>query len=113
MKPALKAALLSGLVFPGCGHLYLKKYRRGLLILSVLLLAVGIIAQRILEIVALVRAQIEKDISNINNISSLVAQANSENSLLYEACSWLVLLLWVFAIVDAYRMGSQPVAKKP
>ncbi|MDH3359684.1 MAG: hypothetical protein OEL55_02335, partial [Desulfobulbaceae bacterium] len=35
MKKSVEAALLSALVFPGSGHLYLKKYFSGLLLLSV------------------------------------------------------------------------------
>ncbi|HEY6239665.1 MAG TPA: DUF6677 family protein, partial [Burkholderiales bacterium] len=32
MRYSIKAALLSGLVFPGVGHLYLKRYWRGVLL---------------------------------------------------------------------------------
>ena len=44
MKKSMKAALLSGLVFPGTGQLYLGQRRRGwALIFSVLLIFVYIV----------------------------------------------------------------------
>ena len=33
MNPAIKAALFSALLFPGWGQIYLKKYKKGILII--------------------------------------------------------------------------------
>lgn len=49
MKPALKAALISALVFPGLGHFYLKRGARGCLFLLPALVCLMIIAMRVLE----------------------------------------------------------------
>lgn len=49
MKPALKAALISALVFPGLGHIYLKRAARGCLFLLPTLVALTCIVMRVLE----------------------------------------------------------------
>src|SRR4030043_2013514 len=41
MKVSYKAALLSAFVFPGVGHLYLKRYWRGLVILFFVIPGLG------------------------------------------------------------------------
>ena len=47
MKKAIKAALLSALVFPGVGQMYLKRYVRGLIPMVLILAGLGmLIAER-------------------------------------------------------------------
>jgi hypothetical protein len=55
MKKSTKAALLSGLIFPGIGHMVLKSYRRGFVLVLLALVATSVIInvamQRALAIV--------------------------------------------------------------
>ncbi len=43
MKTAIKAALLSALVFPGVGQMYLKRYVRGLIPMVLILAGLGVL----------------------------------------------------------------------
>ncbi|MFH2119839.1 MAG: hypothetical protein ABIJ25_05510, partial [Pseudomonadota bacterium] len=43
MKSAIKAALLSALVFPGLGQMYLKRYVRGLIPMVLTLTGLGVL----------------------------------------------------------------------
>jgi hypothetical protein len=49
MKRSSKAALLSGLVFPGIGHMVLKKYLRGSVLMLSALVALSVIVTRVIQ----------------------------------------------------------------
>ncbi|MCX5842407.1 MAG: DUF5683 domain-containing protein, partial [Deltaproteobacteria bacterium] len=76
MKSALKAALLSGLVFPGLGQIYLKRYWRGflfiILIMIGLVIIAGIAAAGALESLNTIQAQ--GGTVDINTLSNLAAK---------------------------------------
>jgi hypothetical protein len=107
MKIAIKAALLSGLVFPGLGHIYLKRYKRGLAILIAVLLCLGIIIGTVVGSALESLKAIEKGggiadmetVSNLARIDSVHSGINLNLVLLFVLCCWL------FSVVDAYRIG--------
>jgi hypothetical protein len=47
MKKSSKAALLSGLIFPGIGHMVLKQYLRGSVLMFSALAAFSVIVTRV------------------------------------------------------------------
>jgi len=49
MKRSSKAALLSGLIFPGIGHIVLKQYLRGSVLMLFALVALSVIVTRIYQ----------------------------------------------------------------
>jgi len=49
MKKSSTAALLSGLIFPGIGHLVLKQYLRGSILVLFALVALSVIVTRIFQ----------------------------------------------------------------
>jgi TM2 domain-containing membrane protein YozV len=109
MKTAVKAALLSGLVFPGLGQIYLKRYKRGLTILIIVLLALGIIVRTVI-VSAMERLKaIEsgggiadmQTISNLARIDSVHSGINLNLILLFVLCCWL------FSVVDAYKIAKR------
>jgi TM2 domain-containing membrane protein YozV len=109
MKPAVKAALLSGIVFPGLGQIYLKRYLRGLLTMVPVFLGitiiVGIAAVGAME--TLNRIAIEGGTLDMNTVVNLAATHS-----LYDAAYSKVLLLfilccWVFSVIDGYRIGKR------
>ena len=109
MNKAIKAALLSALVFPGTGQFYLKRYWRGLLIM---LLNIGgmitiILRATFAALDKLPVIQGNGTAFDINAISSL-AEASSAN-IVTDNTTILVLLVacWLFAVVDAYRIGKR------
>ena len=109
MKTAIKAALLSGFVFPGVGQIYLKRYKRGLAILMPVLLCLGIIIRTVVVGALQSLKAIEsgggiadmETVSNLARIDSVHSGTNLNFILLFVLCCWL------FSVVDAYRIGRR------
>ena len=109
MNSAVKAALLSGFVFPGLGQMYLKRFKRGLTIMILVLLALGMIIRTVV-VSALERIKaIEsgggiadmETISNLARIDSAHGGADLKLILLFVLCCWL------FSVADAYKIGKK------
>jgi TM2 domain-containing membrane protein YozV len=109
MKTAIKAALLSGFVFPGLGQIYLKKYKRGLTMMILVLLALGIIIRTVIVSAMESLKAIEsgggiadmQTISNLARIDSVHSGINLNFILLFVLCCWL------FSVVDAYKIAKR------
>ena len=109
MTKSTKAALLSGLIFPGIGHIVLKQYLRG----SILMLAALIAASAMVK-VAIQRAQsiVDRVVSgeihlDTEAISELVANSSNDSDSLTSSISMIVFIVcWLIGIVDSYRVGS-------
>ena len=109
MTRASKAALLSGLVFPGAGHLLLKKYLRGsILVLAALVASSIIISNIVQQTLAIVDRINSGDIPpDTAAIAEMVASSSSSSDGLLENAALIVLLAcWLIGIVDSYRVGS-------
>jgi hypothetical protein len=110
MKNALKGALLSGLVFPGLGHVNLKHYKRGIalmLIVSVSLLV--IVVKAVLQAFTILeKIELEGRAIEMSTILNATTQASTtSDSLLYNFLLLLIILCWIIGIVDAYRIGKK------
>ncbi len=109
MRRSSKAALLSGLIFPGVGHMFLKRYQRGSILMILALLALSAIVARVLE-----RAQSIMDRINSGEIplepaaiTDMVTTASSGAASLAENAALIALLAcWLIGIVDSYRLGA-------
>lgn len=112
---ATKAALYSALLFPGWGHLYLKKYKRGILI--ILLATAGILficwsiiqtAQKILKATPLKNGNVD-----IIAIVNLFMNSLKEVDSIFLIILIMIILLWIFSIIDAYLLGKNRYIKHP
>ena len=109
MTKATKAALLSGLVFPGAGHLLLRHYWRAAAVAFAALAAMSIVIEDVFQ-----RAQSIVDRIYAGDIpadsaaiTEMVAQSSNAANDLYTNVALLVLVAcWLFGIVDSYRLGS-------
>lgn len=107
---SLKGALLSGLVFPGLGQIVLGHYKRGIgfmLMVSAILLIIVVKALQqafaILEKIAAEGGQI-----STNTIMNAVTQASDlSQSFTFKLLLFLLLICWIIAVVDAYRIGKR------
>jgi hypothetical protein len=109
MNKAIKAALLSALVFPGSGQLYLKRYWRGLMMMTlvVLALAVMIVRATVVALDSLRIMQVDGKAMDVSAISHL-AETSSANIFTDNTAILVALVVcWVFSIVDAYRIGKR------
>lgn len=109
MKNALKAALLSGLLGAGAGHLYLKRYRRGWFLIMSTLCCLVVIATQALKQAQVILAKVpaESEALNFDEVSVLVSNNfSTEDFFLTNAVTMLILLIWTFAVFDAYKIGK-------
>jgi len=98
MNNAIKAALLSGFVFPGLGQIYLKRYKRGLTIMILALLA-------LLE--SLKAIESGGGIADMETISNLASIDSARSGIYLKLISLFVLCCWLFSVADAYKIGKR------
>lgn len=109
MKKSTKAALLSGLIFPGVGQLYLKKYLSALVLLGAACFMIYFIFVNALEQATQIveRIQNGEAAADLTSITGMVsAQSASEEGLLNMAPT-AFLFIWVLGIVHAYSLGRR------
>lgn len=110
MGNAWKAALLSGLVAPGLGQIVLKRYLRGVAFLFAILVALVVLVVKAVSQAMTILEQIEaKGLAlDLDTISRAVNQSTTApNSLVYNAALFSLIVLWIFGVIDAYRIGRQ------
>jgi len=108
MKIPTKAALLSGLILPGIGHIVLKQYLRGSLLVLFSLLALSIIVTRVFQRALTIVDRINSgDIpADTGAIADMVSNSASAADGFTENIALLVLgACWLIGIIDSYRIG--------
>lgn len=108
MKRSTKAALLSALVFPGVGHLYLKRYVIGILLsggaASATYFIVSNAVSKAFEIAE--KIQSESLSLDVNAIASLVSeQSHDAVGSSMSIATIALIVFWIIGIVDSYRQG--------
>ena len=111
MKVSYKAALLSAFVFPGIGHLYLKRYRRGLVILFFAIAGLGYMIWSA-TISALNRlddamVKMQAGTTNLKELSAIVGSKMPATDPYHDVVFYIVIFFWIFVVIDAYRIGKQ------
>ncbi len=110
MPNALKAALLSGLVFPGLGQLVLKHHKRGMaLMLVVLACLMAIVIKGVQQSLAILeKIASEGGVIDMRTVSSAASQASTtSSSLIFNLGLLLIIICWMIGVVDAYRIGKK------
>ena len=108
MTRSIKAALLSGLIFPGIGHLVLIQYLRGSILILFTLIALSVIVtvavRRALSIVDSINGC--EILVESGTITELVSSSiRSADNLIVNISLIVVAACWVIGIIDAYRLG--------
>jgi TM2 domain-containing membrane protein YozV len=111
MKVSYKAALLSTFVFPGVGQLYLKRYWRGLVIMFFVLTGLGYMIWST-TVSALNRlddamVKVQGGTTNLQELSDIVGSKMLTTDPYQDAVFYVIFCVWIFAIIDAYRIGKQ------
>ena len=109
MNNAIKAALLSGFVFPGLGQIYLKRYKRGLTIMILALLALGLIIRTVTvnALESLKAIESGGGIADMETISNLASVDSARSGIYLKLISLFVLCCWLFSVADAYKIGKR------
>jgi len=110
MNLAVRAALYNALLFPGWGHFYLKKYKRGLVFLLPVLAGMLAICWAVFQIAVQIvqAAPLKKGAVDIAAIVKLALQSARAIDLGYfSLLALFIVLLWAAAIIDAYLIGKK------
>ena len=107
VRYSVKAALLSGLVFPGLGHLYLKRYLRGALLAAgaaaLTYFIVSVAVNSAMDIAGKIEGgQVQPDAASI---SEAVSKASQDAERSTDIATTILIALWLIGIVDSYREG--------
>lgn len=108
MKASVKAALFSGLVFPGIGHFVLREYRRGAALFGGALLGLAVLTAEAVKMALAIVQQIETGTLSLDvqTLAELIAKAADAREMTADIAGWVLLLCWIVGIVDSYRIGN-------
>lgn len=102
----MSAALLSGLVFPGTGQLYLKRITRGLAFIVPTALSASILFQSLFARAADLLGRIESGSVPLNaEALEFALSQQPDPGILVSLSGWLLLVLWLASVADAWRLG--------
>ncbi len=108
MKRSSKAALLSGLIFPGIGHIVLKQYLRGSVLMLFALVALSVIVTRIYQRALTIVDRINSGDIPVDTgaIAEMVSNSTSGADSFIENIAVVILgACWLIGIIDSYRLG--------
>lgn len=109
MKKTTKATLLSTLVFPGVGHIFLKKYLPALGFIAAFAFLLNNVVIALFERTE----KISQKILNgeipleISAISQAITQQSVNSGQQDGFTIYALLFIWLFSAIDAYRLAKQ------
>ena len=108
MKKSMKAALLSAFVFPGVGHIYLKRYIPGVVLVGASLAGIYYLTsnaiERSLQIVGKIQSgDVPLDVTAITELVS--KQSTGTEAQLLDIATTVIFICWIIGIIDSYRVG--------
>lgn len=118
MRPSIKSALLSGILMPGFGQIYLKYYLRGTFYLLITLGCLFLLIKKTIHIFEILVETMMDNSRVVLDIQSLLFQVQkimkNQNWLIYEIAAYLLLVCWIVSTIDAYYLGKkQEKAQQP
>lgn len=103
MQAKTKAALVSALLFPGLGHLLIKRPMRGCLFIVPTLLAIGLLLRSTLTLADSIVAEINSGVLPLD-LTPIIARINAAGAddPLLNGAGLVILVCWVGSVVDAW-----------
>ena len=107
MNRSTKAVLISALVFPGAGHLFLRKMLSAVVLIAVTFAAVYVLMSSVVQQANVIAGQILSGElqADLGSISNLVATPEDKTNTINMATLALGIA-WVVGIVDSWRVGK-------
>ena len=109
MNKSLIAALMSALVFPGSGHLYLRRFKSGIALMGISFIALAVLLNYIITQVRVVMDEIIGGSIPLGYSSSYALMAERVRTIIVasdltsvRAATMVLAICWVAGIVDAY-----------
>jgi len=106
MKLSIKAALLSALIIPGAGHVFLKKYSMAVILISATSVALLLLVKQIIEKILMIKNELI-DAVIAQNIQAIVDLITGLLNSLNSTFSYVLIFCWVLGLIDAYRLGKR------
>lgn len=109
MKKSTIATLLSALLFPGLGHIYLKKYIQGTVLASISLAGMYYVISKTVEQALQITEKIQSGEVQVDiaAITDLVAkQSSGAEAHFIDIATAVVTICWLIGIFDSYRVGK-------
>lgn len=108
MNRSTKAALLSAFVFPGVGHLYLKRYVSATVLIGATLAALYGLASGVMEQALLIVERIHEqgmplDLAALTTAVTRQLSATDTRSMNFSM--GVIVVYWFVAVVDSIRIG--------
>lgn len=114
MNRSTTAVVLSALVIPGAGQLYLKHVWRGMAFIGVSLVCLWFILAQAMQQASAVLMQLESQDGALDaaHIAGLVSQSpGGAGSTAASVAVWVLVVCWVASIVDAHRLGRREASR--
>lgn len=110
MKPSFKAVLLCAFVFPGAGYFTLKQSKRGIISIAIVCASLLTIAREIYQKAVIIAEQIAEGTLPFDTMvihqKAKEATAALPSSMLM-TLGIIIAVVWVFSIVDCYRLSKK------
>ena len=109
MNKSIKASLLSALLFPGAGHIFLKKYILGAVLSASAIAALYVLISNSVEIAQQIVEKVQNgelglDATAINAL--MEKQSHGAEAQLIDIATLVLLVSWLIGVVDSYRVGK-------
>ena len=109
MKKISKALLLTALVLPGAGHLYLKHYLPGISIMGVFVYLLSIIILELYKRTEKISQQIMSGEipPELGVIIEMVTTQSEQSSQQTSLVGYSLLFIWILSMLDIYRIDKK------
>jgi hypothetical protein len=107
MSRPVTAVLISALVFPGAGHLYLKRKGRALLFIVPTLIAVVVFVNQAMEQASALAGQILSGAMPADPAALAARLEQDGGSPLSTAAATVMLVCWIGAIADSWWLARR------
>lgn len=110
MRRSMKAALLSGLVLPGAGQIYLGFRWRGLLFLLPAAVAAAYFFQQAWERAQAILTELETGRMALDPllIAARLEQQGQQAPALVSVAATVMIVCWIASTIDAWFLGRRP-----
>lgn len=112
MTKTTKAILLSALVFPGCGHFFLKRQIMAWCLVTLSILCLYFLCSNALDVAnqisdKILRGEIPLDVGKISD--AITAGLTGSVSRQITISTWVLVSCWFIGIVDIYRVANKSI----
>ena len=110
MNRPVVAALISGLVFPGAGQLWLRRAARACVFLVPAALALSYLSSNVFHLALRLAEEIESGRLALDPgaIAERIAQQGDAGSAWLSVASGVLIVCWIASTVDAYLIARAP-----